>query len=128
MSDCPFCEIKANASKRKIQYPFTGKNRCECGAWLDSGQMTLTVNGYKEIYEGAVRLISDVVEQFKDILEYCDVDTKEYGDVNITLNASQIIERLFIPYEGGTSKANFKRAIGIQDDYAEFELVSEEDE
>ncbi len=90
--------------------------------------MTLTVNGYKEIYEGAVNLISDVVEQFKDILEYCDVDLKEYGDLNITLNASQIIERLFIPCEGGTSKANFKRAIGVQDDYAEFNLTHGEEE
>lgn len=124
---CPFCEIKANADKRKLIYPVEkGPKVCECGAWLDAGQYSLTVKGYKGIYDGAVGLVQHVVDQFKEILSYYDVELDD--DVEISLYASEIIEWLFLNGEGGTSKSNFSRAIGINYGVEEFKLYDDDDE
>lgn len=126
---CPFCDIKANAEKKKIKYPYNGEHRCGCGAWLDRGQMSMTVNGYRGVYDGAVDLIREVVEEFKQILDYYDVDLKnEEFKPMISVYTSSIIERLFITGEGGTSKGNFAMAIGVDYGREDFSLVDDQEE
>lgn len=117
---CPYCEVKGNA-KIKMVYealqPIDG--RCpDCGAWIDKGQHSIKVNGYADIYKGAIALIDDMVETFNRILYDCNIDLKDdYGeDVEVRFNTSEMIERLFLPYVGGTSKSNFANALGIEED------------
>ena len=117
---CPYCEVKKNA-KVKVVYkalqPIDGK--CpDCGAWIDVGQYSVIVNGYADIYKGAIALIDDMVETFNRILYDCDIDLKDdYGeDVEVRFNTSELIEKLFLPYAGRTSKSNFAEALGIDED------------
>ena len=101
---CPYCEAKKNA-KVKVVYkalqPIDGE--CpDCGAWIDAGQQTVKVNGYADIYKGAIALIDDMVATFNRIL--------------YDFNTSELIEKLFLPYAGRTSKSNFAEALGIYED------------
>lgn len=132
---CPYCEIKEVASLKttfEAIKPYGDKVKCPiCGAWLDVGQRKVVVNGYADIYKGALRLIDEVVEQFNRILEYCDVDLKEYFDddkVEIILYTSDIIDKLFLPYCGGTTKGNFKHAIGVRNHDETWAIGGREDE
>ena len=90
----------------------------DCGARIDAGQHSIKVNGYADIYAGAISLMDDMVETFNRILYDCNIDLKDdYGEeVEVRFNTSEIIERLFLPYVGGTSKSNFAEALGIDED------------
>lgn len=119
---CPYCYIKSKTGKLKLSAPAEdGVNRCDCGAWLDCGQYSMTVNGYRGIYDGAIELLGIMAERFKFVLDYYDVDVSE-DDLRICFNEHEIIEHLFIPGMGGTSKSNFARAIGVSGDGVEFNL------
>lgn len=76
---CPYCEIKENA---KIKTVYTALQPtdgvCKCGAYIDRGQHTVKINGYADIYNGAISLLDDMVTHFNNILEYCDIDLKDY--------------------------------------------------
>lgn len=127
--NCPYCEIKEEARIKTIYeslQPVDGK--CpDCGAWIDSGQHFIKVNGYADIYKGAITLINDMVETVNRILYDCNIDLKDdYGEeVEVRFNTSEIIERLFLPYAGGTSKSNFAKALGIDED-EHFWLISKD--
>lgn len=117
---CPYCGIKEN-SKIKAVYkaPLPIDRKCpDCGAWIDAGQHSIKVNGYADIYKGAIALIDAMVEMFNRILYDCDIDLKDdYGeDVEVRFNTSEIIEKLFLPCAGRTSKSNFAEALGIYED------------
>ena len=117
---CPYCEAKKNAKVivvYKALQPIDGE--CpDCGAWIDAGQQTVKVNGYADIYKGAIALIDDMVATFNRILYDLDIDLKDaYGeDVEVRFNTSELIEKLFLPYAGRTSKSNFAEALGIYED------------
>lgn len=117
---CPYCEVKKNAKIKtvyKASQPIDGK--CpDCGARIDAGQHSVQVNGYADIYKGAIALIDDMVATFNRILYDCNIDLKDdYGeDVEVRFNTSELIETLFLPYVGGTSKSNFAEALGIDED------------
>ena len=117
---CPYCQIKGDAKVKRVYAswkPVDGK--CpDCGAWLDIGQHSVRVNGYADIYAGTIALIDDMVETFNRILYDCNIDLKDdYGEeVEVRLNTSEIIERLFLQHVGGTSKGNFAKALGIDED------------
>lgn len=101
---CPYCEIKENAKTKTVYealQPIGGK--CpDCGAWIDEGQHSIRINGYVDIYKGALNLIEDVVQQVNEILDYLEVDTKIDGETPyIQLYTSEIIRSLFVPYVGG---------------------------
>lgn len=118
---CPYCEIKENAKVKtvyKALQPIDGECN-DCGAWIDIGQHSVKVNGYAEIYKGTIELLDEMVSQFNRILEYCDIDVRDYFDdekITINFNTSDIIDKLFLSYYGGTSKRNFANAIGIEED------------
>ena len=128
---CPYCEVKGNA-KIKMVYealqPIDG--RCpDCGAWIDEGQHSIRMNGYVDIYKGALNLIEDVVQQVNEILDYLGVDTKIDGETPwIQLYTSEIIRSLFVPYVGGTSRCNMKKALDIKEDELKFEIKAEQHE
>ena len=117
---CPYCGVKEKSKIKtvyKASQPIDGE--CpDCGAWTDAGQHSIKVNGYADIYKGAIALIDDMVETFNRILYDCNIDLKDdYGEeVEVRFNTSEIIERLFLSYVGGTSKSNFAEALGIDED------------
>lgn len=108
--------------------PIDGK--CpDCGAWIDEGQHYIRINGYVDIYKGALNLIEDVVQQVNNILDYLEVDTKIDGETPcIQLYTSEIIKSLFVPYAGGTSRCNMKKALDIKEDELKFEIKAEQHE
>lgn len=127
---CPYCEVKKNA-KVKVVYkalqPIDGK--CpDCGAWIDVGQHSIEIDGYADIYKGALSLIDDVVRQVNDILTYLDIETTEIeGNTPcVRLNPNEIVRTLFAPYVGGTSTHNLKNALGIEDDELVWEVKAEQ--
>lgn len=134
-SECPYCQIKEIAATKTIfeaLNPVDG--RCSCGAAIDKGQYKVKVNGYTDIFKGAIKLLSDMVGEFEKILAYADIDIRDYIDNEcnegpmIRMNTSDIIDRLFLPYYGGTTIANFKEAIGVVEDRFEWEIGVEEEE
>lgn len=118
--NCPYCEIKREAKIKTVYEalkPVDGK--CpDCGAFIDVGQHSVPINGYADIYKGAVMLIDDMVQAFNRILDDCDIDLKDYYDKDpeIRFYTSEMIEKLFLPHVGGTSKRNFANALGIEED------------
>lgn len=127
---CPYCEVKKNA-KVKVVYkalqPIDGK--CpDCGALIDVGQHSIEIDGYADIYKGALSLIDDVVRQVNDILTYLDIETTEIeGNTPcVRLNPNEIVRTLFAPYVGGTSTHNLKNALGIEDDELVWEVKAEQ--
>jgi hypothetical protein len=125
---CPYCEVKENAKIKTVYealQPIDGK--CpDCGAWIDEGQHSIRINGYVDIYKGALNLIEDVVQQVNEILDYLEVDTKIDGETPyIQLYTSEIIRSLFVPYVGGTSRCNMKKALDIKEDELKFEIKAE---
>ena len=128
---CPYCEVKGNAKIKTVYealQPIDGK--CpDCGAWIDEGQHSIRINGYVDIYKGALNLIEDVVQQVNNILDYLEVDTKIDGETPcIQLYTSEIIRSLFVPYVGGTSRCNMKKALDIKEDELKFEIKAEQHE
>lgn len=116
---CPYCGVKENSKIKtvyKASQPIDGK--CpDCGAWIDEGQHSVEINGYADIYNGAIALIDEVVAVFNRILDDCDVDLKDYycEESKLRFSTSEIVERLFLPHYGGTSRHNFAYALGIKE-------------
>ena len=128
---CPYCEVKENAKIKKVYealQPIDGE--CpDCGAWIDAGQHSIRINGYADIYKGALNLIEDVVQQVNNLLDYLEVDTKIDEETPcVRINTSEIIKELFVPYVGGTSIGNLKNALGVKDDELEWEIKAEQHE
>lgn len=126
---CPYCEIKEDA-KVKRHYealqPIEGKCT-DCGAYLDIGQIKISVNSYADIYKGVIATIEDVVQQVNNLMDYLDVDTEVDGETPcVRLNTSKIVRNIFIPHYGGTSVCNFKNAIGVDADEIELEIKAEQ--
>lgn len=127
---CPYCEVKENAKIKtvyKALQPINGK--CpDCGAWIDVGQHSIEIDGYADIYKGALNLIDDVVRQVNDILSYLDIETTEIeGNTPcVRLSPNEIVRTLFAPYVGGTSTHNLKNALGIEDDELAWEVKAEQ--
>ena len=127
---CPYCEIK-EASKTKEVFeaiqPIDGK--CpDCGAYIDAGQYSVKVNSYKEIYEGAIKLMQDMVDCFNGILEYLDINLEDYFDndsIEYSISQERIVENLFVSHYGGTTQSNFCRTLGIGSEYIDFEIRRE---
>ena len=118
-SHCPYCKIKEEAKIKTVYEalkPIDGI--CpDCGAWIDEGQHSIQVNGYADIYNGAIALIDDVVAMVNRILYDCDIDLKDYygEEAEVQFTTSEIVERLFLPYSGGTSLRNFaNNALGVR--------------
>ncbi len=122
---CPYCQIKAAANTKTIFETLQPKDgTCpDCGAYIDVGQHKVKMNGYADIYKGAVRLLGEMVGQFNELLNCCDVNLEDYldddedGKVRASMRTSEIIEQLFVPYVGGTTKSNLKNALGIKEDW-----------
>ena len=94
---------------------------------IDIGQKKVDVNGYADIYKGVLNVIEDAVKQVNNLMDYLDVDTTVDGEIPcVRLNAREIVRNVFLPYVGGTSVANFIRAIGIDDDTVTFEVKAEQ--
>lgn len=122
-TNCPYCELRAIARAKSVYVairPIDG--RCpDCGAHIDAGQHSVKINEYADIYKGALRLIDNIVEQFNELLAYCDIDLSEHMDtedgmVKLRMNTSEIMEQLFVPYAGGTTKCNVANALEIEED------------
>lgn len=82
----------------------------DCGAWLDAGQHRVGINGYAEIYKGAIELIDCIMAQVNDAMAFYDINLNNYlddydhGELKLTLSTSAILDRLFVPCYGGTKK------------------------
>lgn len=130
-SCCPYCEIK-EISKIKSRFEalqIMQGNCPDCGAYLDIGQKRIDVNGYADIYKGVLNVVEDVIQQVNDLMDYLDVDTTVNDEIPcVRLNASKIVRNVFLQYVGGTSTANFMKAIGIDDDTVAFEVKAEPSE
>lgn len=135
MSDdrCPYCKIKADAKQKTVYEALEtaeGHKHCpDCGASLDRGQQLVEVNGYSDIYKGCLRLIGEVVSQYNQLLDYIDADVESYFEEgekpSVRLSANKIVEELFLPSYGGTTKANFVEALGIEEDDNEWIIQKE---
>lgn len=117
--NCPYCKIKEEAKIKSVYEalrPIDGM--CpDCGAWIDEGQHSIQVNGYADIYNGAIALIDDVVAMVNRILYDCNIDLKDYygEEAEVRFTTSEIVERLFLPYDGGTSLRNFaNNVLGVR--------------
>ena len=132
--ECPYCELKEAAKVKTVftylRDPIDGI--CpDCGAYIDKGQYQVEINGYADIYRGAIHLIDYMVEQFNELLKECDVDLADYvdtvdGRVELTLNTSYIIEELFARNYGGTTKRNIAMALEIGEYSHKWEISKEE--
>ena len=129
---CPYCAIKEHTKKIRItSEEEVVDGRCpDCGAFIDVGQHYVSVEGYEGIYHGALRLLSKMVTRFDNILSDCCIDLKDYYDepIGISFTSTEIIDALFVPWSGGTTKCNFARAIGVDIHEHAFVLQEEEDE
>ena len=132
---CPYCEIK-DLAKIKETYralkPEHGK--CpDCGAWLDAGQHRVDINGYADIYKGAIELIDYIMAQVNDALAFYDINLNSYleddchGELKLSLTTSLILERLFVPNYGGTTKSNLAKALGITEREHTWTMTSNEE-
>lgn len=114
---CPYCEIKDLAKiKTTFQTPDPEHGKCpDCGAWLDAGQHRVGINGYAEIYKGAIELIDCIMAQVNDAMAFYDINLNNYlddydhGELKLTLSTSAILDRLFVPCYGGTKKATWQK-------------------
>lgn len=119
---CPYCEIKEQAKIKTLYESLKlREGRCKsCGANLDIGQRKVFVNGYKAMYDGILEVIGEVVDQFKEILAYADIDLTDYydseSDLDIVINPDDIIDRVFTPHYGQTTRNNVRNALKISDD------------
>lgn len=128
---CPYCELKALAKAKTMCKAIRPRDgRCpDCGAYIDAGQHHVEINGYADIYKGAIGLIDDVVEQFNELLRFCNIDLSDYaedGKIKLNLYTSEIIERLFTPYVGGTTKSNVAKSLEIEE-HSHTWLISKDD-
>ena len=132
---CPYCEMKELA-EIKVTYqalkPEHGK--CpDCGAWLDAGQHRVDINGYVDIYKGAIELIDYIMAQVNDALAFYDINLNSYleddchGELKLSLTTSLILERLFVPNYGGTTKSNLAKALGITEREHTWTMTSNEE-
>lgn len=132
---CPYCKIK-DLAEIEVTYealrPEPGK--CpDCGAWLDAGQYRVNINGYADIYKGAIRLIDYIMAQVNDALAFYDIDLDSYldddchGELKLSLTTSFILERLFVPYHGGTTQSNLAKALGITEEVHAWTMTSNEE-
>lgn len=125
-SECPYCKIKKIADTKLTYAGSPAEGRCTCGAWLDRGQQSLSVNSYVDIYKGALKLMEKMVDEFNYWLDYFGVDVEDYMEdgekPRISLSTVDIIDELFLGNYGGTTKRNFINALGIEEDSTEFEL------
>lgn len=131
---CPYCQIKAVADTKTIfeaLNPTDGQCH-DCGAYIDAGQHVVKVNGYADIYKGAVRLMGELAYQFKSILSFYDINLNDYVDdedeITLSVHTSEIIKQLFAPYVGGTTVCNFKKALGIKKDEVAWILSGKDEE
>lgn len=122
-TNCPYCNLKAQAKVKTVFTVTHPADGCcpDCGAHIDAGQHSIEMNGYAEIYKGAIGLIDDIVMQFNKLLAYGNIDLSDYvdtedGRVIFNMSTSEIIERLFVPYYGGTTKSNVAKALEIEGD------------
>lgn len=132
---CPYCDLK-DLAKIKVTYqasrPRHGK--CpDCGAWLDAGQHRVDINGYADIYKGAIELIDYIMAQVNDVLAFYDINLNSYleddchGELKLSLDTSTILERLFVPNYGGTTKNNLAKALGITERMHTWTMTSNEE-
>ena len=133
--NCPYCDLKAHAKVKSVfsaTDPLNGK--CpDCGSYIDAGQHSVEINGYADIYKGAIRLIDGIVEEFNEILAYCDIDLSDYmnteaGKIPLKRNATEIVEQLFVPYYGGTTKNNVVNALNLEEESHIWMISKEEAE
>ena len=131
--NCPFCQIKELSQGKflfRTDEPIDG--RCpDCGAYIDLGQHSVEVNLYRDIYEGTLELLSGMVEVFNEILAEADIELEEYmdtkdGAIETKLYVSDILEKLFVPYHGGTTRNNFKKALGITENEIVWKISKDE--
>ncbi len=131
--NCPYCEIKGLAKVKTVfsaLKPVNGK--CpDCGAYIDIGQHSVEMNCYEDIYKGALQLLGGMVEEFNEILAQCGIDFGDYidtedGTIEMRLHVTDILERLFVPYYGGTTKDNLKKALGITENDIVWKISKDE--
>ncbi len=85
-------------------------------------QMTKS-HSEKEIYEGCLALMDELVKDFSDYLEYIGVDLSDYSEdeqFGVRKTPAEIVERLFLwgtSHSGGTSQRMKCKELGIDDAY-----------
>lgn len=132
MNECPYCRVKAHANVPRTYKAKADDGKCsKCGAYIDIGQQSVKIKGYKQMYDGVVGLIDDIVTTFNKYLDVFDVDVEDFQEdftTKISVLPSDIIRALFVGYSGSTTVGNFGNAIGIDDVYEpiEYELKREE--
>lgn len=99
--------------------------------YIDLGQHSVEVNCYKGIYEGTLELLSGMAEVFNEILAEADIDLEEYmdtkdGAIETKLYVSDILEKLFVPYYGETTRNNLKKALGITENEIVWKISKDE--
>lgn len=134
-TNCPYCNLKAQTKRKSvIAAPDPLNGICpDCDAYIDAGQHSVEINGYADIYKGAIRLIDGIVEEFNEILAYCDIDLSDYmntktGKIALKRNATEIVEQLFVPYYGGTTKNNVVNALDLEEKFHIWMISKEEAE
>jgi hypothetical protein len=110
-----------------------------CNSYNDSGQRTIHINSMKQIYQGAVKLMDNLVGEFREILECCgidpddlrnDLDLEEDDPINIGMSTREIVRTLFLARtsnSGGTSTENLKCLLGIENETEYFPVFSGEE-
>lgn len=91
---------------------------------VDGYEMTKSHNE-REIYEGCISLMNDLMRKFEDYLVFTGLSEfiEEDDRFAVSFPATQIVERLFLWYtshSGHTSQLLKLKELGITEDYVEF--------
>lgn len=130
IKSCPYCGLKSIAETKCECIAKEPKDGVcpDCGAYIDVGQHSVKINSYADIYKGAIALIDMVAGQFSELLQSVDSDEFSKYDIKLKIPTSKIIETLFVPNYGMTTKDNVAKALGIKEYSHTWVLTDDEDE
>jgi len=155
MSDKPKCAWCKIDTKKQLhvkpdelpedtsrKYPYRVSKCPTCGGLRDPGQMDISINSMRQIYDGCVSLINELVGYFDEAMSYAKVsgddladflgcDHQDNGGVTINISVYDIARELFLSHtenSGGTSTGILLRKLGIDKDYEEFTFGENEDD
>ena len=96
-------------------------SKCEAAMKDQTYKPETTSHSEREIYDGCIALMQELVEAFGEYLEYIGYDPYEDGNeyFSVAFPPTQIVERLFLwntTHSGGTSQRLKCRELGIDED------------
>lgn len=135
---CAWCKVNVNERQRFVADSITDRKCSKCGAWNDIGQKVIYINSMKQMYEGCLKLMQEIISICGEILETAEIDfddIKETLDMDkdkplsVDIGTYEIVRQLFLSHGscGGTSIGNMKHLLKIDDESINFCIEDKED-